>query len=76
MMTMMTPLGGWGVWDLNDDVMTQHSKVAATMICHPLLIICVLKVTLLASTNLSIIAPFVAGLSLSPNWAVACSILS
>ena len=49
---------------------------AATMICHPLLIISVLKVTLLASTNLSIIAAFVAGLSLSPSWAVAGSILS
>ena len=40
--------GGWGVWDLNDDMITQHSTVAATMIWHPLLIICILKVTLLA----------------------------
>ena len=76
MMTMMTPLGGWGVWDLNDDMITKHSKVAATMIWHPLLIICILKVTLLATTNLSNIAPFNAGISLSSNWAVADSILS
>ena len=76
MMTMMTPLGGWRVWDLNDDVMTQHSKVAATMICHPLLIICVLKLTVLASTNLNIIATFDAGPRFSPSWAVAGSILS
>ena len=27
MITMMTPLGGGGVWDLNDDMITQHSKV-------------------------------------------------
>ena len=65
-----------GVWDLNDDMITQHSKVAATMIWHPLLIICILKVTLLATTNLSNIAPFIAGISLSPSWAVAGSILS
>ena len=76
MMTMMTPLGGWGVWDLNDDMMTQHNKVAAEMIHHPLLMICIFIVTLLASTNLSITAPFIAGLSLSPSWTVAGSIFS
>ena len=66
MMTMMTPLGGWGVWDLNDDMMTQHDKVGAAMIYHPLLMIFTLIVTPLASTNISIIA----GLSLSLRWAV------
>ena len=76
MMTMMTPLGGVGVWDLNDDMMTQHNKVVATMIYHPLLMISILIVTLLASTNLSIAAPSIAGLSLGPSWAVAGSILS
>ena len=65
-MTMMTPLGGWGVWDLNDDMMTQHDKVGAAMIYHPLLMIFTLIVTPLASTNISIIA----GLSLSLRWAV------
>ena len=64
MMTMMTPSGGWGVWDLYDDMMTQHNKLAATMIYHPPLMIYVLIVTQLASTKLSIIAPFIAGLSL------------
>ena len=38
--------------------------------------ISILIVTLLASANLSFIAPFIAGLSLSPSWAVASSILS
>ena len=47
---------GWGVWDLDDYIMTQHDKVSAAMIYHPLLILCFLSVTLLASTNLSIIA--------------------
>ena len=27
--------GGGGVWDLNDDMMTQHDKVGAAMIYHP-----------------------------------------
>ena len=76
MMTMMTPLGGWGVWDLDDDMMTQHNKVSAAMTYHPLLSIFILIVTLLVSTNLSFIAPFITGLSLSPSWAVAGSILS
>ena len=76
MMTMMTPLGGVGVWDLNDDMMTQHNKVAGEMIHPPLLMICIFIVTLLASTNLSITAPFIAGLSLGPSWAVADSIFS
>ena len=62
MMTMMTPLGGWGFWDLNDDMMTQQNKVAVSMIYHPLLMISILTLTLLAGTNLSIIAPFIAGL--------------
>ena len=66
MMTMLTPLGGWAVWDLNDDLMTQHDKVGAAMIYHPLLMIFTLIVTPLASTNISIIA----GLSLSLRWAV------
>ena len=57
MMTMMTPLGGWGVWDLDDDMMTQHNKVATEMIHHPFLMIFILIVTLLASTDLSITAP-------------------
>ena len=68
MMTMMTPLGG--VWDLNDDMMTQHDKVGAAMIYHPLLMIFTLIVTPLASTNISIIAPLIAGLSLSLRWAL------
>ena len=33
--------------------------------------VCILIVTVLASTNLSIIAPFIVGLSLGPSWAVA-----
>ena len=70
MMAMMTPLGGWGVWDLNNDMMTQHNKVAPEMIHHPLLMISIFIVTLLASTNLSIIAPFIAGLILSLRWSV------
>ena len=45
-------------------MMTPHNKVAAEMIHHPLLMICIFIVTLLASTNLSITAPFIAGLSL------------
>ena len=76
MMTMMTPLGGVGVLDLNDDMMAQHNKVAATMIYHPLLMIYILIVTLLDSTKLSIIAPFIAGLSLGPSWVVAGSIFT
>ena len=56
--------------------MTQHDKVTATMIYHPLLMLCILIVTLLASTNLSITAPFIAGLRLGPSWAVAGSIFS
>ena len=67
---------GWGVWDLYDDMMTQHNKLAATMIYHPPLMIYVLIVTQLASTKLSIIAPFIAGLSLGPSWAVAGSIFT
>ena len=55
---------------MNDDMMTQHNKVAARMIYHPLLMISILIVTLLASTNLSIIAPLIAGLILSLRWAV------
>ena len=70
MMTMMTPLGGWEIGDLNDDMMTQHNKVAARMIYHPLLMISILIVTLLASTNLSIIAPLIAGLIVSLRWAI------
>ena len=57
-------------------MMTQHNKVAAEMIHHPLLMICILIVTLLASTKLNIIAPFIAGLSLGPSWAVAGSIFT
>ena len=41
------------------------------MIYHPLLMIHILIVTLLATTNQSFIAPFIAGLSLGPSWAVA-----
>ena len=74
-MTMMTPLGG-GVWDLNDDMMTQHNNVAAEMIHHPLLMIYIFIVTLLASTSLSITAPSIAGPKLGPSWAVAGSIFS
>ena len=78
MMTMMTPLGVWGVWDLNDYMMTEQNdnKVTAAMIYHPFHMIYILIVTLLASTNLSFIAPFIAGLSLGQSWAVAGSILS
>ena len=65
MMTIMTPLGRWGVWDLNDDMMTQHDNVGAAMIYHPILMISILIVTLLPMTNLSIIATFSAGLILS-----------
>ena len=65
---------GRGVWDLNVDMMTQQNKVATAMIYHPLLAISILIVTLLASTNLSIMAPCIAGLSLSPSWAVAGTI--
>ena len=78
-MTMMTPLGGWWVWDLNDYMMTEQNdnKVTAAMIYHPFHMIYILIVTLLASTNLSFIAaPFIAGLSLVQSWAVAGSILS
>ena len=39
--------GGSGVWDLDDDMMTQHNKVSAAMTYHPLLSILILKVTLL-----------------------------
>ena len=63
---MMTPLEG-GVWDLNDDMMTQPNKLAAAMIYQPFLMICILIVTLLASTNLSFIAPLIAELSLGPS---------
>ena len=69
-------LGGWGVWTKMMKMMTQHNKVAGEMIHHPLLMICIFIVTLLASTNLSITAPFIAGLSLGPSWAVADSIFS
>ena len=63
--------------DLNDDMMAQHNKVAAIMIIyHPLLMIYILIVTLLDSTKLSIIAPFIAGLSLGPSWVVAGSIFT
>ena len=58
------------MWDSNDDMMTQHNKVVATMIYHPLLMISILIVTLLPRTNLSIIAPFIAGLILSLRWSV------
>ena len=57
-------------------MMTQQNKVAAAMIYHPLLIIRILMVTLLASTNLSFIAPLIAELSLGLSWAVAGLILS
>ena len=62
MMTMMTPLGKWGVWDFNDDMMTKQNKVAAAIIYHPLPIICIHKVTLFASTNLSLMALYGSGL--------------
>ena len=65
-MTMMTPLGG-GVWELNDDMKTQQNKLAAAMIYHPLLMISILIESELASKNLNIIAPFIAGLSLGPS---------
>ena len=42
----------------------------------PLLKIYIFIVILLASTNLSITAPFIAGLRLGPSWAVAVSIFS
>ena len=67
---------GWGVCDLEYYIMTQHDKVSFAMIYHILLILCFLAVILLASTNLSIIAPFIAGFSLSASWAVADSMLS
>ena len=57
-------------------MMTQHNKVDATMTYHPLLMIYILIVTLLASTKLSIIAPFIAGLSFGPSWVVAGSIFT
>ena len=38
------------------------------MIHHPLLMICIFKVTLCASTNLSITASLIAGLSLRTSW--------
>ena len=63
-----------GVWDLNDDIMTQHNKVAATMIYYTLLMIYILILILLASPKLSIIASFIAGLKRNPTWAVARSI--
>ena len=66
MMTMMTRLGGWGVWDLNDDMMTQHNNLAAEMIHHPFLMIYVFIVTLLASTSLSITAYLLLGPNLVP----------
>ena len=56
--------------------MTQRNKVTAAMIYHPLLIICILMVTLLASTNLSFIAPLIAKLSFGLSWAVGGLILS
>ena len=68
--------GGWGVQDLNDDMMTQHNNVAAAMIYHPFLMICIVLITRLSSINLSIIAPFIAGLCLGSSWVVAGSILS
>ena len=70
MMTMMTPLGGWGVWDLNDDMMSQQNKVAAAMIYHPLFMIFILILTLLANKSLSFIARF----GLGPSWAIIDSI--
>ena len=57
-------------------MMTQQNKVAVSMIYHPLLMISILTLTLLAGTNLSIIAPFIAGLSIGPSWAVAGTIFS
>ena len=68
--------GGWGVWDLNDDMMTQHNNVAAAMIYHPFLMICIVLITRLSSINLSIIAHFIAGRCLGSSWVVAGSILS
>ena len=65
-----------GVWDFNDDMMTHQNKEGAAMIYYPLLLICILIVTLLASANLSFIAPFIAGLSLGPSWAIAGLIFS
>ena len=41
-------------------MMTQHNKVAAAMIYHPFLMICILILALKASTNLNIIVPFIA----------------
>ena len=68
-MTLMTDFGGG---DLQDDMVTQHNKVAAATFYQLLLMICMLIVTLLAGTNLSFIAPFIAG----SIWTVAGSILS
>ena len=48
----------------NDDMMAQHNKVAATLIYHPLLMIYILIVTLLASTKLRIIALLLLGSAL------------
>ena len=55
MIILMMLLGGWGVWDLNDDdvdgTISSKNKKAAAMIYHPLHIIFLIKVTLYISTN-------------------------
>ena len=55
MMILIMLLGGWGVWDLNDDdddgTISFENKMAATMIYHPLLMIFLIKVTLFIGTN-------------------------
>ena len=55
MLILMMLLGGWGVWDLNDDdddgTISFKNKKAAAMIYHPLLMIFLIKVTLLNGKN-------------------------
>ena len=57
-----------GLWALNDDMVIQQNKVATAMIYYPLLMMCIPILTLLASTNLSFIAPYIAGISLGLSW--------
>ena len=51
-----------GVWDLHYEMITLQNKVAAVMIYHPLLLMC------LPTTKLGFIAPFIAVLSHCPSW--------
>ena len=55
MMILMMLLREWGVWDLNDDdedgTISSKNKKAAAVICHPLLMIFLMKVKLYISTN-------------------------